>query len=301
MKMATAELEGKPVMIKFFIESKPIDDECIKQNQKFDRYLYESAMYETITEHKFNHFVKLIDYGVINVDDPQFLSSHVPVMRVLRRRTGGCKAKRVHFMVTEIKEKSDTVHKLFDEFNDEEMRSMIFQVIYNLHRMEKMGWQHNDLHTGNILVDRGYPDEIEIYVIEEKIYNIPLHKNNVLFFDWDYGYIEGNPNKFIDEHVCESFGICSNVNAKFDLYIFLAHLYDRLIYYKRRNIENKGWSDLNTFIIRVLGEKKFPGERAHRICDLKDGKCSPFPKGEPQSIMSPLEALQDPYFDEFLI
>jgi len=115
---------------------------------------------------------------------------------------------------------------------EDEMKSVIFQVIYTLYCFEKIGLTHNDLHVGNIFYEKVETPYNASYVLPDNtIISVPI-KFKTYIYDFDRSTIEFKgvePNIDLDYS-----DLCSREDAKscifppstaFDLYRFIFILY----------------------------------------------------------------------------
>jgi serine/threonine protein kinase len=304
-----AKYKKKRVVVKFFLEisKDSLGDKCRSDAEDFDKYLFETAMYETISEYNFVHFVKFLGHGVIPTHGKEgkpFKRSFEKHFKVLRDMMKGCICKRIHYIVTERRPGSTGLKKVFPKLTPEERKSVLFQIINNLRRMDKLGWRHNDLHLNNILIDTYYPDEIEEAKVGKVKFEIPLKGKDILFFDWDLAAMRDRENEYLDDAgLCKNYGVCNSDSDKFDLFTVMIMLLNR-----KDTIDE----DTFDFALRVVGpievnkkgyytpvayNVKFDG----RICKIDGSKCQPLGRGEPLYMMTPKQALLDPYFNSLRV
>jgi serine/threonine protein kinase len=160
--------------------------------------------------------------------------------------------------------------------------SLLFQILYSLDIIYKMGIQHNDLHPGNIFVelsngivfgkvDLNYISPINLYYkVDENYYKIPS-KFIAKIYDFDLGAIKGKTNNKIQkDYYCKKLGICNKINPKFDTFTFLSTLYNT--FGSRNYIPN----EVMKFIERNISEKLLKQKWGYqdRLCKLiKEGEC----------------------------
>jgi hypothetical protein len=128
--------------------------------------------------------------------------------------------------------------------------AVLFQVIYTLAVMNAFGIRQGDLHTGNVLVERGPKDARSAYYIPEPQSEQPVQAFKVPFkwvpkiFDWDWGGIYAKPARpsfpkmpiILNETAqrqCSTMSTCGP-NPKADVYTLLSSLYSELRPYRRR-------------------------------------------------------------------
>lgn len=109
---------------------------------------------------------------------------------------------------------------------------IVFQIMWTLECFIKIGFQHNDLHFGNILISTLKTPETFTYKYKDTFFQIKT-KYVVKIFDFDRS--TKRPTKFnktkIDNRVlvngsyCYDFGQCNEItNNKFDLFMVLRNL-----------------------------------------------------------------------------
>ena len=142
------------------------------------------------------------------------------------------------------------------EKNNKYVEVMLFQILYTLACMNKIGMRHNDLHSSNILVvdnrkNDHYKNKYRQIKLNNSIFYIPLQCADIRIFDLDRG-IKGNlesrvnnktllPAFFkkyvIDKHILqERLPILQYADAKYnphvDCYKILMHLKDKCSRFK---------------------------------------------------------------------
>lgn len=109
----------------------------------------------------------------------------------------------------------DTVKQ--KNFTDENLRVVMTQLILTLIGMYTEKLIHNDLHLGNILVEKGDFTNLTYNIGGVKVY-IRETPYKIFLFDWDMSY-SGNVG---DNHklgtICEKYGVCSQYNVFSDLF-----------------------------------------------------------------------------------
>ena len=128
--------------------------------------------------------------------------------------------KSLEFMLTDLHKdrKADLTY----------VKALLFQVVFTLAAMQTAGLQHNDLHVGNILVDRQPVASSLRYSMQPGLhFTVPLQQSGqVLLFDWDLGVCQAcGVNHFLDkESFCKSYGVCNTLNPRFDIYTLLRYM-----------------------------------------------------------------------------
>lgn len=138
-----------------------------------------------------------------------------------------------------------TLHQTLTNNNttDEELVSILFQIVYNLVVMNYYGIQHNDLHTDNVFVeDLGVIHYHSYRITKDRVYTVPV-RYMVSFYDWDLGTLFSTPfneeeedfiNSDLPGKLCKSYGICNEKLDKFDLFLVLSFLNASIPYVKNK-------------------------------------------------------------------
>lgn len=187
-----------------------------------------------------------------------------------------------------------------------------FQILYTLALFSEIGLAHNDLHTGNILVERYDPPLVSRYLIAGKLYEIKS-KYMARFFDFDhsakiatkYNDIKIENSKLTAGKSCQNFGQCETPNIKGDMFT--------LMYYIYANNKNPLLLSLiesiipKEYLLRPSKQRwraATPGETfvfPGRLCVCKDKLCDECIPIEDPKILSPIDALQLPAFENLLV
>jgi serine/threonine protein kinase len=70
-------------------------------------------------------------------------------------------------------------------YSYEVYKSVILQMIYAIYNLHKIGFNHNDMHLGNLLVHETIPGGVFEYLIDGE--NITVQNNGYLLVIWDFG------------------------------------------------------------------------------------------------------------------
>lgn len=157
------------------------------------------------------------------------------------------------------------------KLNNEDLTSIIFQIIYTLCVMNYYGIQHNDLTESNIFITKLDTTVYYKYELEENLwFTVPINYF-VKIYDWDNGTLfsskyngEGEDyyNDKLNGLFCLSYGMCNEKLDKFDLFTFCNNLY-----------RWKKWYPifikfLNQVIVDNSLDKKYDYDG--RLCHLKE-------------------------------
>lgn len=202
--------------------------------------------------------------------------------------------------------KSVDLNSTAQSMSDEGMRAIFFQIFFTLDGLQRIGVQHNDLHTSNILIEEPPKDAPKYicYYLQKKCssqtneyytFYVPSKFGFVRIFDWDLAvYSKDNSSYkanpiYDDGEYCGNLGICPDINDKYDMYTVLSCLRDSHI--PRMNDETKSF-------FRDIFKNHYEITK-NRICNSVNGSfCVPFPdRSLPKDIASPYEALTHRYFN----
>lgn len=174
----------------------------------------------------------------------------------------------------------------------EMIKSIVFQVTFTLHALHLLGFQHNDLHLGNILIDPSPSQDRLEYFINNNVFHVPIKGCHVLIFDWDRGKHVSRVNPvYADGTECAAVGICDPPNVRTDFYFFIMAFMKKL--------ENDLPADFQQFANDVVGQPLAAPFtlREGRICKQNEtNNCQPLTANEPEIIWTPAQALYHPYF-----
>jgi serine/threonine protein kinase len=191
-------------------------------------------------------------------------------------------------------------------------KNILYQIIFTLAQLENLGYQHNDLRLGNILIDH-VPDEKTIHYAGRVL---PIRKK-ALLFDWDLGLCQScGANPILDADFCPNYGMCNILNPRFDIYTLL-RAYDipgdaQLLLFKKfagipdrivKVYDYNGQDGAYQKITPVIPPDSITQAWVDRMCnyDTLNKKCIPFPLGEPKTIRRPTELINHPYFRDLFL
>ena len=107
---------------------------------------------------------------------------------------------------------------------DKDLYFLFFQLLYTLKILENYKIMHNDLHIGNILIERLKQPITLSYKIKDRVYKFDtIHLLKI--FDWDMSYCETiGINKKIDSDIFTCFGLNNKFTKGLDLFYVLCIL-----------------------------------------------------------------------------
>ncbi len=183
-----------------------------------------------------------------------------------------------------------------DRYTSEELKSIVFQVLYTLWNFSLRGLQVNDGHLNNIWIEKNiHPRNLIYFINDTEYFVVPCHFL-VKIYDFDFSnVVDEIDNTKIENNFCKSMGICNAKNPKFDTFLFLSDLKNTL-FDNSRDAEFENF--LSSNIDQRILNKKYGFH--DRLCnEIRPGVCDgPF---EPNNkLMSPTEKmLEDNYFKVF--
>ncbi len=117
------------------------------------------------------------------------------------------------------------------------LKSVIFQVIYTLQCMSEVGIRHNDLHDKNIFVVNYKNPEFILYVIDydpdsgnHEAFLIPTKHNLAKVYDFDNGCVsktDHNEHELRNTRLdidTDRYGMANRANPKFDSFTFIGYM-----------------------------------------------------------------------------
>lgn len=228
-----------------------------------------------------------------------------PMYKQLRRIATGFPITGITAIVTERRQKVTSLGDALARapLTTVELRSLFFQVLFGIMLLVRNGFQHNDLHPGNILVDMDPPEKTITYQLGRRRFSVPT-KYKIMLFDWDMAYCESCVQPNDDPELCASYGTCQSWNPRFDTYAFVRLAMTDV--YSNNSLPWGELTTLQTFVEDLTMDggrpqhEKFRGRMCHRPTTDED-KCAPYPPGEPQAVATPEIALRHPYFDGFRV
>lgn len=236
-------LEGKTVhsiAIKLFVDvtsTKDIKNYAAYYNEinniegiKYEVKVYRDIINKIIDKKQSPNFIRFIGYGDCPMDTIEYID--MPMMKVSIAKLYGPyyisdnRDANLGILVTE-KPKNVMSFSAFARHADKsDMLQVIFQVVYSLAVMQKYRLVHNDLHSGNILIQK-IDRKVRYYKVGKTVYKITT-PYQPLIFDWDLSYSdELGKNKKIsmeEDAYCGQTNICNRFSEKFDLYVFICLL-----------------------------------------------------------------------------
>lgn len=222
---------------------------------------------------------------------------------------------KVHVLVLE-RTQGNTLRKYSKkEHTTDEWRNVFFQIIYTFEVFNRLGLRHNDAHDKNIFIDElNNADVAAFYAIDnEHIFRVPL-QHFVKIFDLDMGsshcdsnYINAVYQPLIEEtrrrgicanntrltgEMCTDYGLCNDVNQKYDIFLTLGWIYGRPMG-KTLPLPDEVANFIKENISEELLDESW-GFPYHLGSPLNMGNNASV---NPENMKTPFEMLQHPFFD----
>ncbi len=136
----------------------------------------------------------------------------------------------------------------------EEIRSIMAQVLHNLHRIQAKypSFRHHDLHPRNILI-KTVPER-RISILDYTISNAGLEP---VIIDFGYAVMDGVKNPMVNSKRHESRGIVRNSSKMYDVHFFL-----NVVFQLTRRKSSNGEIRTNAYLKTLL-------PKAYRTCQSK--------------------------------
>ena len=300
---------GRSIVVKTFSEYED------KRSDVFGM-LYEVRVFEALRKlaTAVPHFVKFVASYTYNDSD---LPADEIVKDLLFSGDHNARKAHMHHITVSTRVMGYTLGQiLMVGHQPEVVRSLLFQLLFCLHCMNMLGFQHNDLHIENVLVATDLSCNRAIYYLDGHEFSVPIYGLKIYIYDFDLASCgECGPNGRLDEIMdkdriwretenptfCQKFGVCNERNSRFDLFTIFSYINDRFSYkfapeIRKMIIESLGGPEKFDLSNRITQKFKF------RMCDLdmKTYFCRPFRNGEPNFIKTPRQVIME-YFKDFII
>ena len=262
--------------------------------------LGEAEMYKQVTKNpEISNCIKLVGHSIIGKDEFYELAPYLVDAAPPRDDF-----MTVCVIITEFFASAVPLY-LYKFETSGDLASIVCQGVDALALFEEFGYQHNDLHLNNILVDLAPAEKLVRY--KDRVLQI---KHKVLVFDWDMGF-----SLVADTDFChlKEYGpdICHPFNPKVDIYLFMRGIYESTKHLPDMSKDFKlfyadfgapfGANQKDAFC-----DDHNPGTEATEglvseyvfgrlyVISGKDGK--PLPPGEPACLKNPSELVSHDYF-----
>ena len=107
--------------------------------------------------------------------------------------------------------------------------SVLFQITYTLYVFAIQGMRHNDIHFGNVFLDRSDTEFLH-YRVRGRVFRVPTYGICTKIYDYDHSSRSGpgvektnNPtyNNLLEDGLCRGRGECNYLNNYFDIFYVL--------------------------------------------------------------------------------
>jgi hypothetical protein len=190
--------------------------------------------------------------------------------------------EKYHFLLSEKSRNAKTLAKWISmpQLKTEEIRSVIFQILYTFEVFNRLGFRHNDAHIENIFIedwsdnqdmsnDTQYNVDGVWYRFKTKSHFVKIFDFDLSFFNCDRTQIHPDYHYLIDMYetqlkkhnikncvntrletaeLCQKYGLCSHVNPKYDTFNTLWDLKLEI-----ENVASPGLKKLTKWIETHLG------------------------------------------------
>ena len=160
-----------------------------------------------------------------------------PVHAVSLVIEGFKKFEKIHYIVLALNHKVNRDYSTTAKnYATKNMASFLFQILYTLNCLKKMGLKHNDLHLGNVAIEANtkgtlFHTNSIMYVTAGNVKYVINAKNALVkLYDWDLGFSAavGN-NETLDDNpedgLCMDYGRCNEyLNPNYDVMHVLAQI-----------------------------------------------------------------------------
>jgi len=125
------------------------------------------------------------------------------------------------------------------ERSDNELKSVLFQIIYTAECLYRIGIRHNDLHVGNILISSSKQKEINYRINISQIITVPTTNTLVKIYDFDNACGIRTKNEYLSNKIVKSvyynyklkyykywdqYGMSDSDNSKYDTFTILSSI-----------------------------------------------------------------------------
>jgi hypothetical protein len=273
--------------------------------QDFTMMSYEACVYEALTQTRNPHIVRWVSTQYIarpSFDTPEVvklldeLKLSLIIPPELAHLVQGCR-----IILTERRDHVLPLH-LFFHSPPKILKNILFQLIFTLLLLHQDGFQHNDLHAKNVLIDvQPEVDAVE-YHYDTLTFALDVSAGKALVFDWDFGVSQQcGRNVELDNTFCAVSGQCNDLNPRLDFYKLLRGFRipgdkDFTRFQRDMGVTGRPIISKQQF---TLGHKSIVQSAPGNMCNYDGQHCAPFPPGEPSFLKTPIDAIRHSYFKEF--
>jgi hypothetical protein len=169
------------------------------------------------------------------------------------------------------------------ERSDNELKSVLFQIIYTAECLYRIGIRHNDLHVGNILISSSKQKEINYRINISQIITVPTTNTLVKIYDFDNACGIRSKNEYLSNKIVKSvyynyklkyykywdqYGMSDSDNSKYDTFTILSSITEILNKYKaNRSLLNL----IEEYYLKSEDLRSCHWKYVHRMGKKKDG------------------------------
>jgi hypothetical protein len=154
---------------------------------------------------------------------------------------------------------------------------ILFELLHTIAVMNKYSLQHNDLHTGNVLIKKLDKVRKVSYIVNGQTHKIST-KFKAYIFDWDLSYSPRLGDNFKLVKMCKTVDICNDLYKAFDSSVLLCNIYQ-----VKKDAE----------FVKLMTMIKF----GYRLLDDVKAACVVSKKNLIKTgVLGPLEIMDDEYF-----
>lgn len=169
------------------------------------------------------------------------------------------------------------------ERSDNELKSVLFQIIYTAECLYRIGIRHNDLHVGNILISSSKQKEINYRINVSQIITVPTTNTLVKIYDFDNACGIRSKNEYLSNKIVKSvyynyklkyykywdqYGMSDSDNSKYDTFTILSSITEILNKYgTNRSLLNL----IEEYYLKSEDLRNCHWKYVHRMGKKKDG------------------------------
>lgn len=245
---------GEEYMCKMFISDPITEESNMKRCSDILGLKYETKVYELVSKSisKISpNFLKPAQ--ILNMKESDILSGNISVYNqiysylessYLDKTKCDVNSKDMTVIITPMV-KGNSLNYYLDVLTVEDLQQIMAQIVISLMIMGSVFGidnptltpsvssvlMHNDLHTGNILLEKlpYSQDIIYKYPTESDGFKIKDSNYKVIIFDWDFSYSPMlNDNPKLTDSFCDNMGICNQYDQLFDFFTICCVIRDSL-------------------------------------------------------------------------
>lgn len=284
-------------VIAFGVHNQSKQDIVIKSFTQYDdknvaSLLYELKVFEAMRQlaAQIPHFVNFM--AAYTYTDSQIASAPLDTQELVYSLTERPEVPHLHHLTVSTRVNGFSLgHILAYNQPYAVVKSLLFQLLFCLHAMSTLGFQHNDLHIGNVLVTSEINCNSAVYFIDKWKFEVPIMAK-IYIYDFDLASCGTcGPNMGLEYGgFCETSGVCNQRNPRFDMFTILNYI--------KYEVPVKLDDRIYRIIDFALGTEPIPQRFKYRMCNIQpNDTCAAFPPEQPKSVKTPLEVLLTQFKD----